>query len=80
MNLEIGKMIQLDGVECCILSIETIEGLQYIYVAEMFDGDITDNFYVYRITDKIKKVVNSDELKNILPVFIQKMSEELKGE
>ena len=43
----------------------------------MFDGDITDNFYVYRITDKIKKVVNSDELKNILPVFIQKMSEEL---
>jgi hypothetical protein len=80
MNLEIGKMIQLDGIECCVLSKQTIENIQYIYVAEMSDDDITDNFYVYRITDKFERVVNSDELKNILPVFIQSMSEDLKGE
>ncbi len=80
MNLEIGKMIQLDGIECCVLSIQNIENMQYIYVAEMTDDDITDNFYVYRITDKFEKVVDSDELKKVLPVFIQKMSADLEGE
>ena len=75
MNLEIGKMIQLDGIECCVLSKQTIENIQYIYVAEMSDDDITGNFYVYKIeNDNIEKVINSDELKDILPIFIKSMS------
>ena len=41
----------------------------------MSDDDITGNFYVYKIeNDNIEKVINSDELKDILPIFIKSMS------
>ncbi|MBP3841121.1 MAG: hypothetical protein IK997_03220 [Bacilli bacterium] len=75
MGLEEGRIIEFDGMNLCILNVQKINDLDYIYVAEMVDDDITGNFYVYKIeNDNIEKVINSDELKDILPIFIKSMS------
>lgn len=75
MGLEEGQIIEFDGMNLCILNVQKINDLDYIYVAEMVDDDITGNFYVYKIeNDNIEKVINSDELKDILPIFIKSMS------
>ena len=81
MNLENGSIIELDGMNCCVLDIQNIDNITHIYVVEMEDDDITENFYVYRMNSNnfFEKVVNSDELKVILPIFIQSMSKELNG-
>lgn len=81
MNLENGSIIELDGMNCCILDIQNIDNITHIYVVEMEDDDISENFYVYRINNNnfFEKVVNSDDLKKILPIFIQSMSNELNG-
>ena len=81
MNLENGSIIELDGMNCCVLDIQNIDNVTHIYVVEMEDDDITENFYVYRMNSNnfFEKVVNSDELKVILPIFIQSMSKELNG-
>lgn len=78
MEFKIGTMIDLDGIECCVLEQKDIGGVKYIYVAEIYDEDITENFYIYKITDnKAEKVINSEELKQILPIFIESMSSEI---
>ena len=75
MGLEEGRIIEFDGMNLCILNVQKINDLDYIYVAEMVDDDITGNFYVYKIeNDNIEKVINSDKLKDILPIFIKSMS------
>ena len=81
MNLENGSIIELDGMNCCVLDIQNIDNITHIYVVEMEDDDITENFYVYRMNNNnfFEKVVNSDDLKKILPIFIQSMSNELNG-
>ena len=81
MNLENGSIIELDGMNCCVLDIQNIDNITHIYVVEMEDDDITENFYVYRMNNNnfLEKVVNSDDLKKILPIFIQSMSNELNG-
>ena len=81
MNLENGSIIELDGMNCCVLDIQNIDNVTHIYVVEMEDDDITENFYVYRMNNNnfFEKVVNSDDLKKILPIFIQSMSNELNG-
>lgn len=81
MNLENGSIIELDGMNCCVLDIQNIDNITHIYVVEMEDDDISENFYVYRMNNNnfFEKVVNSDDLKKILPIFIQSMSNELNG-
>lgn len=75
MEFEKGQFLELEGMEVCILDIQKNKEIDYLYVAEISDDDITGNFYVYKIVDnKIEKVVNSDELKEVLPIFIASMS------
>ena len=79
MNFEKGTMLELDGVECCVLEEKEVNKISYLYVAEVADDDITGNFYLYKINDKVfEKVVNSDELKAVLPAFVESMTEELE--
>ena len=76
MDLKREMMIDIDGMECCILDVQDIDGRKYIYVSEIVDEDITGNFYVYEVVNKeFEKITNSDDLKRILPIFIQSMSE-----
>lgn len=77
MNFKQGMMINIDDIECCVLDTQVIGEKTYIYVAEIVDEDITENFYVYLVNSKneFEKVTNSNDLKNILPIFIQSMSD-----
>ena len=79
MNLNRGMMINIEGIECCILDVQNINETTYIYVAEILDEDITENFYVYKVIseNKFEKVIDSDSLKSILPVFIESIQESL---
>jgi hypothetical protein len=75
MEFQNGQMLELDGMDVCVLDVQKINELDYIYVGEIVDDDITGNFYVYKLRDNnIEKVVNSDELKDVLPIFIESMS------
>lgn len=75
MGFQNGQMLELDGMDVCVLDVQKINELDYIYVGEIVDDDITGNFYVYKLRDNnIEKVVNSDELKDVLPIFIESMS------
>ena len=75
MEFKNGQMLELDGMDVCVLDVQKINELDYIYVGEIIDDDITGNFYVYKLrNNNIEKVVNSDELKDVLPIFIESMS------
>jgi len=80
--MEKGKMLQIDGMTCCVLSSQNIGGSEYIYVAEVYDDDITEKFFVYKVTPdrEYEKITNSNDLKRILPIFIDAMNKDLEEE
>lgn len=79
MTYKQGMMINIDGMDCCVLDSQEISNETYIYVAEIVDEDITNNFYVYKIVseEKFEKITNSDDLKNLLPLFVESIEENL---
>ena len=70
------NIITIDGIQYYVLAKEEIDGSNYLYVGEIHEEDITGNFYVYKEEkDSYRKITNSDELKEILPVMINAMNE-----
>lgn len=79
MKYNEGQMIEVEGINVCVLDVENKNGLDYIYAAEIVDNDITGNFYVYKVENQnIVKVTDSVELKEILPLFIGKISKKIE--
>ncbi len=77
MDINREDIIKIEGRDYCVLLNEEISGVRYLYVAEMEKEDITGDFYLYRENGgQLEKVVNSDELKQILPSIITLLSEE----
>ncbi len=77
MDINREDIIKIEGRDYCVLLNEEISGVRYHYVAEMEKEDITWDFYLYRENGgQLEKVVNSDELKQILPSIITLLSEE----
>ena len=79
MTYNQGTMVNIEGMDCCVLDSQIINEVNYIYVAEIVDEDITNNFYVYKVVseEKFEKITNSDELKKILPIFVESMEKNL---
>ena len=79
MKYNEGQIIEVEGINVCVLDVENENGLDYIYAAEIVDNDITGNFYVYKVENQnIVKVTDSVELKEILPIFIGKISKKIE--
>lgn len=75
MDYNEGKILEVEGINVCVLDVENVNGLDYIYAAEIVEDDITGNFYVYKVENqKVVKVTDSNELKKTLPLFIENMS------
>ncbi len=62
-------IIKLDGMNCYILVDELINDSRYLYVSELEDDDITENFYLYKEQGpgNYIKITDSEELKDVLP-------------
>ena len=78
MNLDTNDIIELDGITCCILLDEIINGTRYLYVSELEDEDITENFYLYKeVQGEYTRLTDSEELKKVLPSVIQLLNKQL---
>ena len=77
--MEQENLITLDGVECCVLVDDYMDDQRYLYAAEREDGDITGNFYLYKVVgeNQYEKIDKVEDLKAILPVIVSMMKDKI---
>lgn len=79
MEIVVGDLITVEGVQYITLEKLTHEGNNYIFVNKVInEEELTDEFYIFKINgDNIRIIVEDDLRKTLLPKFEELLKKDI---